>query len=88
LAKRIALTGLGKLVRRNPSLIYRWIREAGLNAKAPTINKDIAQIAFDEMLHCIQSKKENFSASSPLTVIAGKLSPGFSALVIAQPFQL
>ena len=51
---------LGKLFGRNRSLIYRWIREAGVNTKEPTINEDITQIEFDEMWHFIQSKKGVF----------------------------
>jgi len=75
---------MGKLFGRNRSLIYRWIREAGLNTEEPAINGEIAQIEFDEMWHFIQSKKENFGSSKPLTVVAGELSPGFSVVVIAQ----
>ena len=76
---------LGKLFGRNRSLIYRWIREAGLNTQAPSIDGEITQIEFDEMWHFIQSKKENFGSSRPLTAVAGELSPGFSVVVIAQP---
>ena len=76
---------LGKLLGRNRSLIYRWIREAGVNTKEPTIDGDITQIELDEMWHFIQSKKENFGSSKPLTAAAGKLSHGFSVVVIAQP---
>jgi len=36
---------LGKLFGRNRSLIYCWIREAGLNTKEPTINEDIKLLA-------------------------------------------
>ena len=75
---------MGKLFGRNRSLIYRWIREAGLNAEEPAINGEITQIEFDEMWHFIQSKKTNFGSSKPLTVAAGELSPGFSVVVIAQ----
>ena len=75
---------MGKLFGRNRSLIYRWIREAGLNTAEPTINGEITQIEFDEMWHFIQRKKENFGSSKPLTVAAGELSPGFSVVVIAQ----
>ena len=75
---------LGQLLGRNRSLIYRWIREAGVNTKEPTIDGRITQIEFDEMCHFIQSKKENFGSSKPLTAVAGKLSPGFSVVVIAQ----
>jgi len=75
---------MGKLFGRNRSLIYRWIREAGLNTDEPVIEGEIAQIEFDEMWHFIQSKKTNFGSSKPLTVAAGELSPGFSVVVIAQ----
>jgi len=76
---------MGKLFGRNRSLIYRWIREAGLNTEEPTINGEIAEIEFDEMWHFIESKKTSFGSSKPLTVAAGELSPGFSVVVIAQP---
>ena len=76
---------LGKLLGRNRSLIFRWIREAGLNTEEPAINEEITQIEFDEMWHFIQSKKENFGSSKPLTAVAGELLPGFSVVVIAQP---
>jgi hypothetical protein len=75
---------LGKLFCRNRSLIYRWIREAGLNIEGQTIDGEITQIEFDEMWHFIQSKKTNFGSLKPLTVAAGELSPGFSVVVIAQ----
>jgi len=75
---------MGKLFGRNRSLIYRWIREAGLNTDEPTINGEITQIEFDEMWHFIQQKKEDFGSSKPLTVATGELSPGFSVVVIAQ----
>ena len=75
---------MGKLFGRNRSLIYRWIREAGINTEEPTIDGTITQIEFDEMWHFIESKKRNFGSSKPLTVAAGELSPGFSVVVIAQ----
>jgi len=75
---------MGKLFGRNRSLIYRWIREAGLNTEEPAIDGEITQIEFDEMWHFIESKKRSFGSSRPLTVAAGELSPGFSVVVIAQ----
>ena len=75
---------MGKLFGRDHSLIYRWIREAGLNTDEPAINGEVTQIEFDEMWRFIQSKKENFGSLRPLTVVAGELSPGFSVVVIAQ----
>ena len=76
---------LGKILGRNRSLIYRWIREAGLLTDEPTINGEISQIEFDEMWHFVQSKKENFGLSRPLSAAGGELLPGLSVVVIAQP---
>ena len=75
---------LGKLLDRNRSLIYRWLREAGMNMAEPKINGDITEIEFDEMWHFIQKKKRNFGSSKPLTVVQGELSPGFSVIVMLQ----
>jgi transposase-like protein len=75
---------LGKLFGRNRSLIYRWIREAGLGTEKPAIGGEIKQIEFDEIWHFIESKKANFGSSKPLIVAAGGLSSGFSVVVIAQ----
>ena len=75
---------LGKLFNRNRSLVYRWIREAGINTEEPVVSERITQIEFDELWHFIQSKKQNFGSLKPLTAVAGELSPGFSVVVIAQ----
>lgn len=47
---------MGKLFGCNRSLIYRWIREAGLNMEEPIIDGEITQIEFDEMWHFVESK--------------------------------
>ena len=75
---------LGKLLDRDRSLIYRWLREAGMNMSEPEINGEIAEIEFDEMWHFLDSKKTRFGLSKPLTVALGELSPGFSVVVILQ----
>jgi len=75
---------LGKIFGRNRSLIYRWIREAGLLTEEPTIDGEITEIEFDEMWHFIESKKRNFGSSKPLTAVAGKLSPGYSVVAMLQ----
>ncbi|MDR1397168.1 MAG: hypothetical protein LBJ14_05500 [Desulfarculales bacterium] len=75
---------LGKFFNRDRSLIYRWIREAGLRFGDPEINDEIKEIEFDEMWHFIESKKTNFGSSKPLIAVAGKLSPGYSAVVMLQ----
>jgi transposase len=75
---------LGKFFKRDRSLIYRWIKEAGLSFDEPSIDGDICEIEFDEMWHFLQSKKLNFGSSKPLIVAQGKLSLGYSAVVILQ----
>jgi len=75
---------MGKIFDRDRSLIYRWIKEAGLSFNDPDIDGDIAEIEFDEMWHFIKSKKTNFGLSKPLIAARGKLSHGFSAVVILQ----
>ena len=75
---------LGKFFKRDRSLIYRWVREAGLSFDEATIDGDVTEIEFDEMWHFLQSKKLNFGSSKPLIVAQGKLSHGYSAVVILQ----
>lgn len=75
---------LGKFFGRDRSLIYRWVKEAGLSFDDPEIDGEIREIEFDEMWHFIQSKKQNFGSSKPLIVAQGKLSHGYSAVVILQ----
>ena len=75
---------LGTIFNRNRSLIYRWVKEAGLSFEEPIIDGEIKEIEFDEMWHYIGSKKTNFGSSKPLTVAQGKLSDGFSVIVILQ----
>ena len=77
---------LGKLLDRDRSLIYRWLREAGMNMAEPEIKGDITEIEFDEMWHFIQKKTTSFGSSRPLTVVQGELSPGFSVIVMLQRF--
>jgi hypothetical protein len=75
---------LGTIFGRNRSLIYRWVKEAGLALGEPAIDGEIKEIEFDEMWHFIGSKKTNFGSSKPLTVARGKLSHGYSVVVILQ----
>jgi hypothetical protein len=75
---------LGKIFGRDRSLIYRWIREAGMLTEEPMMDGEIKEIEFDEMWHFIESKKRNFGSSKPLIAAHGELSHGFSAVVIAQ----
>ena len=75
---------LGTIFGRDRSLIYRWVKEAGLAFNEPVIDVEIKEIEFDEMWHYIGSKKTNFGLSKPLTVAQGKLSHGYSVVVILQ----
>ena len=75
---------LGTIFDRDRSLIYRWIKEAGLSFDEPHIGGEIKEIEFDEMWHFIGKKNENFGSSKPLTVARGRLSPGFSVVVMLQ----
>jgi len=75
---------MGKILGIDHTLVYRWIREYGENLPEPEVPGDITQIEIDEMWHFIKSKKTNFGSSKPLTVAAGELWPGCSAVVILQ----
>ncbi len=76
---------LGKIIGRDRSLIYRWIREAGLNTEEPVVDGEICEMEFDEMWHFVGSKKTSFGSKKPLTVASGELWPGCFAIVILQP---
>jgi transposase len=75
---------LGTIFNRDRSLIYRWIKEAGLSFDDPVIDGEIKEIEFDEMWHFVGSKKTNFGSSKPLIVARGKLSHGYSVVVMLQ----
>ena len=68
---------LAKIFNTWPSLIYRWIVEAGAKLPEQTISGEIKEVEFDELWHFIQSKKTNFGSSKQLIVADGKLWPGF-----------
>ena len=65
-----------------PSLVYRWVKEAGLNIPEPTIPGDIAEMEFDEVWHFLGKKNGSCGSSGRLTVAQGELWPGFWAAVI------
>jgi len=75
---------LAKIFNTWPSLIYRWITEAGVKLPAQEVSGAIREMEFDEMHHFINSKKTSFGLSKPLTVAHGELWPGCSAVVILQ----
>ena len=75
---------LGKLLKIDHTLVYRWIRKFGEKLPEPEIPGDITEMEFDEMWHFIGSKKQNFGSSKPLIVAHGELWRGCSAIVILQ----
>ena len=75
---------LGRILRIDHTLVYRWIRAFGEILPEPEVSGEITEMEFDEMWHFIGSKKTNFGSSKPLTVAHGELWPGCSAIVILQ----
>jgi transposase len=73
---------LGKIFGRNRSLIYRWIKEAGLKFDDPVIDGEIKEIEFDEMWHYIGKKNEKSGSSKRLIAARGELLPGYSVVVM------
>ena len=55
---------LGKLLDHSPSLIYRWVKEAGVALQEPSIAHDIKEIEFDEMWYFVGSKKQEMDHQS------------------------
>ena len=75
---------LAKIFKTHPSLVYRWIVEAGAKLPYPNVANDIQHMEFDEMWHFIRSKKTNVGSSKPLTVVSGEPWPGCWAAVMLQ----
>jgi len=76
---------LAKIFDTWPSLVYRWIAQAGTQLPNTEIPGEIKEIAFDEMLQFVGSKKTSFESKKPLIVAHGELWPGCLATVILQP---
>jgi transposase-like protein len=68
-----------------PSLVYRWIVEAGAKMTVSEEMGEIREMEFDEMWHFVGSKKTSFGSSKPLIVASGELWPECSGIVILQP---
>ena len=75
---------LAKIFDTWPSLVYRWIVEAGAKLPDQKISGEIREMEFDEMWHFVGNKKTRGGSSRPLTVAHGELWPGCSAVVILQ----
>jgi hypothetical protein len=56
---------LGKIIGRDRSLIYRWIREAGLSTEEPVVDGEIREM---ELMRCgilwVQKKKQALGPQS------------------------
>ncbi len=76
---------LARIFHTWPSLVYRWVREAGAELPEPALEGEIKEIEIDELWHFIQSKKTSFGSSKRLIVAHGELWHGCSAIVILQP---
>jgi transposase-like protein len=57
-------TMLGKIFGVSPSLIYRWIRDAGTSLPPVKISGEITEIEFDEMWHFIKKKEKTLDHQS------------------------
>ena len=75
---------IGRILGVDHVQVYRWIREFSALLPEPEVPLNVKHMEFDEMWHFVGSKKTGFGSSRPLTVIAGKPWPGFSAIVILQ----
>jgi transposase-like protein len=75
---------LAKIFKTHPSLVYRWIVEAGAKLPDTEVADDIKHMEFDEMWHFTKRKKTNFGSSKPLTVVSGEPWPGCLAVVMLQ----
>jgi len=82
---KASFNGLARIFDTWPSLVYRWIVEAGAKMPDEAIPGDIREMEFDEMWHYVGSKKERFGLSKRLIVADGELWPGCSAVVILKP---
>jgi len=82
---KTSYTMLAKIFDTWPSLVYRWIVEAGAQLPDKEVSGEIAEMEFDEMWHFVGCKKTSFGSSKPLIVAHGELWPGCLAIVILQP---
>ncbi len=82
---KASFNGLARIFDTWPSLVYRWIVEAGAKLPDEEVSGDIREMEFDEMWHFVGSKKEKYGSSKHLIVADGELLPGFSVVVILKP---
>jgi len=78
---------MGHILDVDHAQIYRWIRSFGESLPEAEVSGEIKHLEFDEMWHFIRSKKEKYGYSKRSIVVDGELWPGYSAIVILQPFE-
>jgi len=79
---KASFNGLARIFDTWPSLVYRWIVEAGAKLSDETVPGDIREMEFDEMWHYVGSKKEKYGSSRRLIVAEGEPWPGCLAVVM------
>ena len=75
---------LAKIFNTHPSLVYRWIVEAGAKISDANGRDDIQRMKVDEMRPFIENKKANFRPSKPVVAVSGEPWPGCQAIVMLQ----
>jgi transposase len=82
---KASFNGLARIFDTWPSLVYRWIVEAGIKLPDTAVSGEIKEMEFDEMCNFVGLKKEKFGSSKQLIVADGELWPGCPAIVILKP---
>ena len=82
---KASYNGLARIFDTWPSLVYRWIVEAGAKLPDEPVPGDIKHMEFDEMWHFVGSKKRSYGSLKHLIVADGEPWPGCSAVVILKP---
>ena len=55
---------MGRLLKIDHTLVYRWVRAFGEKLPEPEIPGNIQEIEFDEMWHFIRTKKHSLGHQS------------------------
>lgn len=79
---------LARLFGVSRSLVFRWIKEAGMALPEPVVEGNIREMEFDEMWHFIGSKKTKNGSSKPWIVAQGEPWRGLSVIVMLQPLEI
>lgn len=81
---KVPFRKLSRIFHISPSLIYRWVVEAG--CKTPNLKSadTVKQMSLNKAWPFIKSKADLFESSKPVTVATGDIGLGYSAIVILQ----